>query len=342
MDTKWLKILVKIVLWCMMGNDIRGPLEMPREYAARLKRINRERKAGAKQAKIDAAPERARMEKVAIKEKRSKKEKVGILVPSCTNITEDIKYDPYVENFSIGTGGGVGVWDEESYSEFPMVIRGLSGKAQNAIIHCRETDTEFFYIDTGYMLPGMKKDYHRITKNNVQHLGPIKERPSDRLEKLGFAPREMIPNNSGGNVLICPPSLKAMKFYGENLDEWMEQTIAEIKKHTDRPIETRLKPARRDRITNDTIYSALDKAYCLVTFNSIAATESLLHGVPAIALAPNNSARMLCNTSISEIEDLNRPSMDEVWAFAAHLSYCQFTSDEMKSGFAFNTINESD
>jgi len=67
----------------------------------------------------------------------------------------------------------------------------------------------------------------------------------------------------------------------------------------------------------------------------------LLYGVPAIALAPNNAASVLCNTKLSEIENLNRPTNDEILAFAAHLSYCQFTNEEMRSGYAWDIINES-
>ena len=92
-------------------------------------------------------------------------------------------------------------------------------------------------------------------------------------------------------------------------------------------------------MSTDTIWEALKDAYCLVTFNSIAATESLLAGTPAIALAPN-AASVLCNTEISKIENLNRPSKDEIEAFARHLSYCQFNRLEMQNGFAWSILNE--
>jgi hypothetical protein len=88
------------------------------------------------------------------------------------------------------------------------------------------------------------------------------------------------------------------------------------------------------------IYDALEEAHCLVTFNSIAATEALFFGKPAIALAPN-AAQALCNNKLSEVEDLNYPSLDEVHAFAAHLSYCQFTPNELRTGYAWNIVNES-
>ena len=130
-----------------------------------------------------------------------------------------------------------------------------------------------------------------------------------------------------------------MLFYGKNLEVWCKETIKEIAMHTDRPVIVREKPIRSVRTTTDTIWEALKDAYCLVTFNSIAATESLLAGTPAIALAPN-AASVLCNTEISKIENLNRPSKDEIEAFARHLSYCQFNQLEMQNGIAWSILNE--
>jgi len=186
------------------------------------------------------------------------------------------------------------------------------------------------------MQPGSRKDYHRITKNNLQNLEPIKERPSDRLSKLGWRPAKF---KKGDNILICPPSAKVMKFYGQDVDEWMNYVLSELPKHTDRNIVVRLKPSRRERVSNMSIYDALQQAHCLVTFNSIAATEALFFGKPAIALAPN-AAQALCNNKLSDVEHLNCPSLDEVHAFAAHLSYCQFTPNELRSGYAWDIVNE--
>jgi hypothetical protein len=82
-----------------------------------------------------------------------------------------------------------------------------------------------------------------------------------------------------------------------------------------------------------------DDVYCLITYNSIAALEALMNGKPAIALGPN-CASMMCNTSLSEIENLNRPTKEEMIALMSHLSYCQFTRKELMNGYAWNIVNE--
>jgi hypothetical protein len=132
-----------------------------------------------------------------------------------------------------------------------------------------------------------------------------------------------------------------MKFFDLDLDKWMEETLAELKKYSDREIVIRLKQSRAVRLTSDTMESALQKdVHCLVTFNSIAATEALLFGKPAITLGPN-AAQSLCKQSLDQIEKPYIPSLDEVEEWAAHLAYSQFTEEEMRSGYAWKILNEN-
>ena len=105
-------------------------------------------------------------------------------------------------------------------------------------------------------------------------------------------------------------------------------------------IVVREKQPRSVRIHDDTIEMALDRdVHCLVTFNSIAATEALLYGKPAFTLGPN-AAQSLCYNSLALIETPKIPTLDEVEEWAAHLSYCQFTPEEIASGFAWKILNE--
>ena len=245
-------------------------------------------------------------------------------------------YDTYLQSFVYGCGGRLSNYDKEKDTDIPLVIRGLGGGSRKAIKHCWNTDRTFYAIDTGYFGNGKVKRIHRITKNNLQHLGPIAERPGDRLHGYKFKKF-----TAGNKILICPPSLKVMELWGQpDPETWVENTINELKQYTDRPIEIRLKPNRTDRVNNQSIYDALDdNVYCLITYNSIAATEALMHGKPAIALGPN-AAQVLCNTSLSEVENLYIPDKDEMYAFVCHLSYCQFTQKEMQNGYAWQIVNE--
>jgi hypothetical protein len=245
-------------------------------------------------------------------------------------------YDPMLENFMIGTGGQITTWDMIEGNNSPVVIRGIAKRKQ---IHtCWETGRDFYYIDTGYFGNAKRKLYHRITKNHLQNIDPVISRPRDRLKAAGFSPCKF---GGGSDILICPPSAKVMKFFDLDLDQWMETTLLELKKHTDRNIVIRLKQSRDVRMHSDTLEDALSKdVHCLITFNSIAATEAILLGKPAITLGPN-AAHTLCKHSLSDVENLYIPSLDEVEEWAAHLSYSQFTELEMRNGYAWSILNEN-
>jgi hypothetical protein len=244
-------------------------------------------------------------------------------------------YDPILQSFVQGAGGQISSWDLEENSKTPVVLRGVTKRKQMAA--CRAAGRDFYYIDTGYFGNGKKKTYHRVTRNDVQNFGPIIDRPSDRVPS-GVGVTKF--RKQGSRVLIAPPSQKLLNLYNIDLDQWLAQTQAEIQKHTDREIVVRLKQSRSVRQNTDTIQMALDDdVFCLVTFSSIAAVEALLHGKPAITLGPN-AAAPLCSHSVSEIENIKIPTLDEVEALIRHLSYCQFNEAEMRDGTAWRILND--
>lgn len=250
-------------------------------------------------------------------------------------------YDEYLEAFTKGCPGYLSTYDAEKHTSTPLVIRGLTKNAREITKDCWAKGRDFYFIDSGYIGNERSKSkiWHRITKNSLQNTGPIIDRPKDRLKLVGTRCRKMY---DGSKILICPPSEKVMAMYDQpSPEDWTNNVVEELKKLTDRPIEIRLKPKREDRISTQSIENALaDDVYCLITYNSIAALEALINGKPAIALG-QNCATLLCNTSLKDIENLNRPTPDEVTALMAHLSYCQFTRQEMMNGYAWNILNES-
>jgi hypothetical protein len=244
-------------------------------------------------------------------------------------------FDPVLQSFVQGCGGQIGTWSKHEQSMAPAVFRGVTKRKEMKI--CKDTGRDFYYIDTGYFGNGKKKIYHRITKNDVQNFGPIIDRPSDRVDRCNIQLAKF--RKQGSKVLIAPPSQKLLNLYNINLEDWLTETQQEIKKHTDRPIDIRLKKGRTERVNTDTMEMALaDDVYCLVTFSSIAAGEALLLGKPAITLGPN-AAAALCSNSISEIENIKIPTLDEVAAWCRHISYCQFTEAEMRDGTAWRILN---
>ena len=252
---------------------------------------------------------------------------------------DSLQYDEYLQSFVIGSGGRLSDWKTEQTTDTPLIIRGLGGGSRKALKHCWETNRLFYAIDTGYFgNEGSKaKIWHRVTKNELQNTQPIKDRPDNRL--LNWKYKKF--KNEGRKILLVPPSEKVMMLWDQpSPEQWVKQVSEQLKEYTDRPIEIRLKPDRRHRITNQSLEAAMAlDVYCVITYNSIAALEALNFGKPAIALGPN-CATAVCNTSLSEVENLNRPDRDTMYSLMCHLSYAQFNREEMMSGYAWDIVNE--
>ena len=240
--------------------------------------------------------------------------------------------DEYINMLAHGCGQQpVAEFDYESSND-PIVLRGIL--KHKIMKRCWEDRRDFYYVDTGYFGNKQCKHWHRIVKNNLQ-LTHIQPRPSDRWEKHNI---KFQPWRQGKEIIVAAPDEKPCKFYDIDLNQWIDQTVATIKQHTDRPVIVRQRaPKRIDRITTDTLAQALTNAHALVTFNSNAATESILLGVPVFTLAPNAAAPVGLQ-DLSMIEKPYYPDQDKLHAWASSLAYSQVHIDEMRNGSALNII----
>ena len=230
----------------------------------------------------------------------------------------------------------------------PLVVRGVSSR--KAIAKCKNQNRDFYYMDTGYFgnfickgNPLGKKLYHRIVKNELQHtfIRPASEKrwrklinDDNRLKFPGW-------KKDGKNILLVVPNNKSCKFYGSELSIWLDNTINLLKTYTNRPIVIRKKLGRSHRLIVDSIYDALDKdVYATVVYNSIAAIESINYGIPAFYSVPCCASPLALN-DISKIENPFYPDQDLIYKQCCHLAQNQFTEDEIKNGFAWETLNET-
>lgn len=240
--------------------------------------------------------------------------------------------DEYINMLAKGLGQApVGEFDYAASSD-PIVLRGIL--KHKVMKRCWEDSRDFYYVDTGYFGNGQWKEWHRIVKNNLQ-LTEIQSRPGDRWERHNIKIR---PWTKGSKIIVAAPDEKPCKFYNVKLNDWIEQTVETLKQHTDRPIVVRQRaPKRIDRISTDTLAQALTDTHALVTFNSNAATESVLLGVPVFTLAPN-AAGPVGLQDLSQIEKPYYPDRDKLYAWASSLAYGQVHISEMKNGSALQII----
>ena len=254
--------------------------------------------------------------------------------------------DEYINMFARGCGTRSISTEDFDYSTStdPIVLRGIL--KHTIMKKCWEDGRDFYYVDTGYFgnernstNPEGWKYWHRIVKNNLQH-GDIVARPDDRFKQFNktFSPWK----KSGRAILVAAPDEKPCKFYGIDKNQWVIDTVNEIKKHTDRPVRVRERaPNRIDRTVTDTLQQAMDNdVFALVTYNSVAAIEAIFHGIPAFTMAPANAASPVALQDLSLIDSPYYANSDKLHAWGCHLAYGQFHVNEMKSGKVFDIINQ--
>lgn len=222
-----------------------------------------------------------------------------------------------------------------------LVLRGI---LKYKIMHkCLRDGIDFLYVDSGYFgnNKGAKnlrgtKIWHRVVLNDLQHNNII-DRPGDRWEsfKIKLAPRKY-----GRKIIVAAPDEKPCRYYGIDKDTWVAETVAEIKKHTDRPVIVRERaPKRIDRIeTNPLSVVLANDVHALVTFNSVAGVEAIMQGVPAFVMAPSHAASPVANRDLSQIDNPYWADNAKLRAWAHHLAYCQYHVTELRNGTAWKML----
>lgn len=244
--------------------------------------------------------------------------------------------DQYVNMFAKGADLPLQDYQTE-FGNDSILIRSMSKR--KLIKWCWKNNHTFYFMDSGYVgnyssddNPHAWKLWHRIVKNDVQH-DTIIERPDDRWKKLNYPIHN---RKSGKHILLVTPSEKPCKFYGISRQFWIDETIRLIRKYTDRPIKVREKSPRTTRVLS-TIFSDLEDCHAMITYQSVAAVESVLYGVPAFALAPT-AANPVCDHDLALIETPTIQDADKIHKWAHHLAYGQFHVEELKNGNAYRIL----
>jgi len=254
--------------------------------------------------------------------------------------------DEYINMFAKGCNSKPTSTENFTYesSTEPIVLRGIL--KHKIMKRCWQDNRTFYYMDTGYLgnqknslNPNGWKYWHRIVKNDLQH-NKVIDCPADRWEALKLPIENW--KKTGSKIIIAAPDEKPCKFYGIDKDQWIADTVLTLKKCTDREIIVRDRAKLRiHRIENDTLKQALDNdVFALVTYNSVAATESVLYGIPAFTLAPSNAAGPVACQDLSKIETPFYPSKDQVFEWACHLAYGQYHVNELKNGKALAMLKD--
>jgi hypothetical protein len=250
--------------------------------------------------------------------------------------------DPYINMLADSVGATATSDLHYEHSQQPIVLRGIM--KHKVMKRCWQDQRTFYYVDTGYFgnepnhrNPRANKIWHRIVPNDLQHT-TIRTRPTDRWQSFG---RALPTRRHGTNIVIAVPDDKPCVFYGIDRQTWLDDVTQQLSAHTDRPVIVRTREkSRQHRMINRPLTQDLKDAHALITFNSMAAVESVMQGVPAIVLSPTHAAAPVSSGRISDVENPFWPDQDLLHAWLCHLAYSQFNVSEMRSGRAIARLLE--
>lgn len=222
------------------------------------------------------------------------------------------------------------------------IVVGILGVAGLVIKEAQRQGKKFVYIDYPYFKEARKGRWWRVHVNSFHAQkwydfakGP--RRGWRKYDRIALPP--VMPYKKKGNhILICPPTLAVAEYFEQHA--WLDNTINELKKYTNRPIKVRHKPSMVSVVwdkgmllnakTNvtypaDTIDQDLTNCWAMVTYNSVMFVDALQRGIPVFS-GNACASHLLGNTDLAGIE---HPSYQSQMSLFWSLAEQQFTVTEL-------------
>ena len=158
---------------------------------------------------------------------------------------------------------------------------------------------------------------------------------------------------NGEHILICTQRNGGWSMRGLSVTSWLEKTVNEIKKYTDRPIIVRGHPGDKHAksylksipgmyamSTNESILDDFRNAWAVVTYNSTPGVAASIKGIPAFITDPvpeTSQAYAVANYSLNRIEN---PEFKDRQLWIEKIAMCHWKYEELKSGAAWEHMRK--
>lgn len=147
-----------------------------------------------------------------------------------------------------------------------------------------KNSSNFIYIDHGYFSSSSRKfnsnkqtiikeldGYFRVVFNDIYFNQNFMNYDSKRFDKLSIKVKDL--NKSNEYIIVSEPTENTLNFL--ELPNWLDETLAEVKKFTDRKIIV------HNKFSKIPLKELLKKAHAFVSCQSTAGYMSIIEGVPA-------------------------------------------------------------
>ncbi len=159
---------------------------------------------------------------------------------------------------------------------------------------------------------------------------------------------------SGNHILICLQRNGGWSMRGLNVVDWMNQTISNIRKYSDRPIVVRKHPGDKKissilkinhknvQISSEgkNLIDDFNNCWATVVYNSSPSVASLIEGIPTFLTDPQPQHSQTYGVANIDISDIENPKMNDRQPWIERLSMCHWNFEELKSGKAWNFFKQ--
>jgi hypothetical protein len=212
------------------------------------------------------------------------------------------------------------------------------------------------YIDLGYQRLGWWS--YKWTEGEFGNNNSPPDRWNKFQQHTGIKIKDW--KSSGDKIIIMgqkPGDSSLIDLYNNGLkfDDWITETIKTIRKYSDREIIIRPHPrgikksgilhitGKNVSVSNNLtiggnqggagLEADLQQAYCVVTYNSLSAIESICEGIPTFAMHNGSMIWPIAHKDLSQIENL-KYNID-ITQWCNDIAYTQWTSEEQTKGEAW-------
>ena len=237
--------------------------------------------------------------------------------------------------------------------------------AQNKRVwdHCQQHNKPVIVLEVGGILRNQSWKVAIGGINNEAYFGQqstssvnnwLRDSSQHRQDKFGIKLSPWRETNPNKYILICTQHNKSHQWRDmPGVDRWLDQTIAQIRKHTQRPIRIRPHPRspldqmlvrkldinyKNVKINFPVRYTetydeydydqALQMAHCVISHSSNPGLQAIIAGVPAF-VGPESLALPVANTDFSKIE---YPNMPDRTRWFNDLLYTEYFIEEISNG----------
>jgi len=235
----------------------------------------------------------------------------------------------------------------ESGMPYVQLETQLIGRPIDTAFH-----TEFRVGVNGFLWDDANWGFDHITQDRSHKV----------FERNGYDPT-VVWKDDGEYILLCMQKVGDASLRGADVFAWTQDTVEQIRKHTNRKIIIRPHPLYRksalhSKLKESVLATAdvhwqeadvtkvdfvpiaeqLKNAWCTVTYSSGTGIDAVINGVPNIAC---DKGSMVYDVSSKDIAEIENPYRGEKDLWSNKIAHCQWSIEEFESGECWQHVTKS-